>query len=246
MSRASVKKEVRKRDRFLCQYCGKRGEQFAHIVPDIDGGEYIPNNLVFLCYEHHQQLEAARTNSEMKQALVAIYKKLLDRPKKDDLLRYIFAWPAGKQIIVRLGGGITFVDSERIFECENDPDHPYLRLSRDKLGTLKINAFLEDSTGKHFMEIINNKLKVNTSDTLDIIINRRSITFEHKDTDTKLTIRQSKNMDLHITGLLHLNGVPVSITKEQLIDLEHHNSFADCRFLRSNHGLTIGRNTIAF
>lgn len=244
MSKVSVQREVRKRDRFLCQYCGKRGEQYAHIIPDADGGEYMPNNLVFLCYEHHQQLEAARTSPKMKQALSTIYENLRDRPKKDDLLRYIFAWPAGKQIVVRLGGGITFIDTERIFECENDPTRPYLSLSMSELGTLKINAFFEDSNGERFMEIIDNHLKVNTSEALDIIINRRSITFEHKDTRTKLTIRQSKNMDLHITGLLHLNGTPVSITKERLIDLESGNNFVDCRFLSSDHGLTIGRGLI--
>lgn len=40
MSKAKIQKNIRQRDRFICQYCGKRGEQYAHIVRESDGGEY--------------------------------------------------------------------------------------------------------------------------------------------------------------------------------------------------------------
>lgn len=244
MSRKSVQSEVRKRDRFMCQYCGKRGEQYAHIVPESVKSNYALNNLVFLCYEHHQQLEAARASPEMMKKLEEVGIKLRDKPKVDDFLRYIFAWPAGKQIVVRLGGGIKFIDQERILES-SDPDNPYVKLSINELGTLSIDAYFEDSRGNTFLKILDNNLEVHTSEALDIVISRRSIKFEHIDTKVSFQIRQSKNLDLHISGSLYLNGGDILMTSTLVRDIKFDNVIANCTKKATATGLLIAPGRLA-
>lgn len=239
MSKKSVQQEVRKRDRFMCQLCGKRGEQYAHIKPDADGGEYNLNNLIFLCYEHHQQLESARSGDITKKKLEFIGERLRDRPKIDNFLRYMFAWPAGKEICVVLGGGIKIIGQERILERRDDTEQPYLRLSVNELGTLDINAHFEDVNGKVFLKIDNNNLEVHTSDALDIVINRRSIRFEHVDKNVILHIRQSKNLDIHITGSLYLNGGHYLIDEHKLLEVESNSVVENCIIGYSMRGLLV-------
>lgn len=41
--------------------------QYAHIIPENDGGEYEFNNLLFLCYECHRKFEPATVKDELKE-----------------------------------------------------------------------------------------------------------------------------------------------------------------------------------
>src|SRR5579862_2689426 len=201
MSKDKVQSDVRRRDRFQCQNCGEKGEQYAHIIPDSDGGEYALENLLFLCYEcHNLWQEPAKAPPEVKARLIKFSEKLRDKPKTDDLLSSIFAWPAGKMLAVSFGGGMRIVGQERILERKDDPARPYLSLGIDAFGRFHINAYFDDANGNDFMHVVGNVLHVHTADAWDIVFTRRSIRFEHADRSMKLQIRQAGNLDLYITG----------------------------------------------
>lgn len=109
MIKSDIQQEVRIRDRFICpNCCERRGEQYAHIIPDSDGGLYIPSNLLFLCAECHNNLEPARAMPNQKKRLIELAKKLKDIPREDGLLTSNFTLTTiGAQPRIRLGGGMT-------------------------------------------------------------------------------------------------------------------------------------------
>lgn len=204
MGKDEVQGDVRRRDRFQCQNCGqKKGEQYVHIVPESDGGDYVLENLLFLCYEcHNFWQEPARTDPELKARLIEISRRLRDQPKTDSLLSSIFSWPAGQKLAVAFGGGMRVVDQKRILERKDDRSCPYLTLGIDKFGRLHINAYFEDAQGNDFARLTDNVLQLHTADVWDIVFHRRSIKFEHSDRNVILQIRQADNLDPHIAGNL--------------------------------------------
>lgn len=246
MSKRSEQQLVRQRDRFFCQYCGKAGEQYAHIVPDSDGGEYSLNNLILLCYEHHNYWqEPAKASVEMKAKLIEISRNLRDKPKKDGLLSQVFAWPAGVHPTFVVGGGSRFIDQENIIESTN-PERPYLRLGVNEVGVLKVNAYFEDADGREFMSIIDNCLEVNTISAWDIIIERRKFSFVHKDKRVSLTMCQKDNLELWLTGNLYLNGGYYQITDEHILEVEHHNLLQGNVAIGNGRGLFLSPGVIVF
>ena len=247
MTKDEVKGDVRRRDRFQCQNCGAKGEQYAHIVPDSDGGEYILENLIFLCYGcHNDWQEPAKAGPEMKARLIALSQQLRDQDKSDTLLSSIFSWPAGKILAVTFGGGIKIVGQERILERKDDPSRPYLTLGVDKVGRLRINAYFDDTQGNDFMRVTDNILNVHTSDTWDIVFSRRTIRFEHADRTMMLQIRQAANLDLQITGNLYLNGGYYEITGDHIRDIERNNMFRRCVMGNKGHGMLLSPRRMSF
>jgi HNH endonuclease len=173
-SKEEVQGEVRRRDRFQCQMCGAEGEQYAHIVPESDGGTYELDNLIFLCWRcHNTWQEPARSAPEMKAKLIEVSRKLRDKDKSDGVLSSVFQWVAEERLKVTLGGGMEVVDQERILERRDDSSRPYLRLRKDSTGILHIDAYFDDADGNEFMHIDDNVLRVHTSAAWDIVINRR-------------------------------------------------------------------------
>jgi hypothetical protein len=247
MSRDEVQGQVRRRDRFQCQNCGQKGQQYAHIVPDSDGGDYILENLIFLCYDcHNLWQEPARTSSGMKATLIALSQQLRDQAKRDNLLSSIFSWPAGQISVVTFGGGMRIVGQERILERIDDPTRPYLTLVIDDLGRLHINAYFDDAQGNDFMHVTDNILRVHTADAWDIIFNRRSIRFEHADRTMMLQIKQADNLDLQISGNLYLNGGYYEITDAHIRDIVFNNIVRGCGMEGNGHGLLLSPRGIAF
>lgn len=241
MSKSTEKQLVRQRDRFLCQLpsCGKAGEQYAHIIADADGGKYDLNNLIHLCCEHHNWLESARTSPQMKAELTKFSLRLRDRPKEDGLLSQLFTWLPSSQKAVVLGGGCRFLDQENILESLSNPQRPYLKLAVDGMGIFKINAYFEDSVGKEFMKIVDNKLEVDTIIAWDIIIERRRFSLIHAARNVELTIRQKDNLELWVTGRLYLNGGYYHITNNHILDVNDNNLIRDNTLAGSGRGLLL-------
>lgn len=48
-----LKEQIRKRDDYKCQICGKKGNHVHHI--DYDKNNCNPNNLITLCHDHHMK-----------------------------------------------------------------------------------------------------------------------------------------------------------------------------------------------
>mgnify|MGYP001167295144 CR=1 FL=1 len=48
-----LKEQIRKRDNYKCQICGKKGNHVHHI--DYDKNNCNPNNLIVLCHDHHMK-----------------------------------------------------------------------------------------------------------------------------------------------------------------------------------------------
>ena len=244
-SKRFEQQQVRQRDRFLCQYCGKAGEQYAHISPDTDGGEYTLDNLILLCYEHHNYwLESARSSAEMKAKLIEIARKLRDRPKQDGLLSQLFAWPAGEQKVVVLGGGWRFIDQENILESFAHPERPYLKLGIDDIGVLRVNAFFEDAQGNEFMSISDNKLEVETIAAWDIIVERRRFSLIHAERKISLTLHQKDNLDLWLTGNLYLNGGYFQITDKYVHDVANNGFMSNVTARENGSGLFLAPGTV--
>jgi len=247
MSREHVQGDVRRRDRFQCQNCGVAGEQYAHIVPESDGGEYTLENMLFLCYKcHNGWQEPAGTSPEMKTRLVELSRKLRDQEKSDDVLSSIFSWPAGRVAVVTFGGGMRVINQERILERKGDPSRPYLTLRIDEIGRLRINAYFDDDQGNDFMHVIDNVLRVHTADAWDIVFTRRSIGFEHAARNMMLQIRQAETLDLRITGNLYLNDGYFEITDDHMRDVEYNNTFQKCAMVGNGYGLLLSPGKINF
>ena len=186
-----------------CQMCGAEGEQYAHIVPDSDGGTYELDNLICLCYRcHNTWQEPARSSAEIKSQLIKVSRHLRDKEKTDKVLSSIFGWTAGDLLRVILGGGVKFTNHDRILERRDDETRPYLRLHKDELGLLHINAYFDDADGRDFMRIEDNVLRVHTTAVWDVVFSRRSIRLEHADRRMRLEITQAPDLSLRITGNL--------------------------------------------
>jgi hypothetical protein len=242
-----VQREVRRRDRFQCQMCGAEGEQYAHIVPDSDGGTYTLENLIFLCYRcHNTWQEPARTAPEMKAKLIELSRNLRDKEKHDAVLSSVFGWAAGDHLKVTLGGGMQVIDQERILDRQGEPDRPYLRLRKDDIGLLHIDAYFDDADGKDFMHIDDNVLRVHTSIAWDVIIARRKIRFEHVDHKMWLEILQAPDMGLHITGGLNLNGGYFEISDNEIVDTTYNNRFIKCSQKANGYGFLLAPGLMIF
>jgi hypothetical protein len=216
-------------------------------VPESDGGDYVLENMLFLCYQcHNYWQEPARTSAELKGRLTEISRKLRDQPKDDSLLSSIFSWPAGQKLGVAFGGGMRIADQERILERRDDQSHPYLTLRIDNIGRLQINADFEDARGGRFAQIIDNVFQIHTGDAWDIVFKRRSIKFEHSDRTVMLQIRQTDDLDLQLTGNLYLNGGLYEITDEQIRDRKFGMTFQDCAMESNGHGLLLSPGKILF
>jgi hypothetical protein len=248
MTKPREQQQVRQRDRFVCQFplCKKPGEQYAHIKPDSEGGAYCLENLVFLCYDHHNYwLEPAGTKGVRKEKLQNIANKLRDQPKEDGLYSRLFAWPAGDRRVVSLGGGVKFFNHERILESTEHPNRPYLSLRVNEFGFLVINATFEDERGNEFMTITDNELRVDTSDAWDIAVSRRRFSLIHADTKVLLNLRQNDDLDLIVTGKLFLNGGYYRINSHEIVDVPYHNRLRNNQSFNGGRGLMLQPGSIA-
>jgi HNH endonuclease len=227
--------------------CGAGGEQYAHVVPESDGGAYELDNLIFLCWRcHNTWQEPARSAPEVKAKLIEVSRKLRDKEKSDGVLSSVFGWAAGERLRVTLGSGMQIIDQERILERRDDPSRPYLRLRKDPLGILRIDAYFDDADGNDFMYIDDNILKVHTSAAWDIAINRRKIRFEYADQKMRLEISQTSDMGLLVAGNLYLNGGYFEITEDRIFDVKYKNTLIGCSAIGNGLGFLLSPGQIAF
>jgi len=241
MGEAEIQRNVRQRDRFQCQYpnCGKAGEQYAHIVAEVDGGTYELNNLIYLCYEHHNYWqETARSPSAVKERLLAINTKLRDSEKTDSIISNALDWPARENLAITLGNGLGFANCSRILESL-DPEHPYLTVGVDDFGLLRIDARFEGSNGNDFMHISNNRMEIHTASIWDIILKRRFFSVVNLEQDIHLTLRQDVDLTLRITGRLFLNGGFFRISDESVYDEGGRNTFENFRAISNSRGFML-------
>jgi 5-methylcytosine-specific restriction protein A len=239
MTRDEVQQQVRQRDRFQCQGCGRTGEQYAHVVPESEGGEYKLENIVLLCYRcHHTFQETLKTTGEMRQALLALGLEMRDAQKLDGSIDVITSWARGPQLSASLGGGVTFIDQERILECETSWDDPYLTISTgDRLHDLQVCARFEDASGNTFMRIDRDRAVMETAAAWDIVFSRRSMEYIHADRNVWLKIAQgSDSTTLRVTGNLYMNGGLFEISDSEIYDQSHNNHISANAAYRWGHG----------
>jgi 5-methylcytosine-specific restriction endonuclease McrA len=77
------KKNVFKRDRFVCQYCGSRGQEMTidHVIPKSRGGETCWENVVVACKECNVR-KGDRALHEARMSLIR-------KPKRPSFLFYL-------------------------------------------------------------------------------------------------------------------------------------------------------------
>jgi len=227
LSRDEVQRAVRQRDRFSCQNpeCDSRGEQYAHIVAEADGGAYDLSNLLYLCYTCHKDWQETESAKPLKKArLLEISYAMRDQDKRDSLISSVLSWPAGESLAVALGGGIRTFNCPNVLES-SDPNDPYLSISVNTVGHLRVDARFEDSNGRDFMKINGNDMVVNTGAVWDIAIRRGSFSIENAERAIKLAIRQDDDLTLRITGRLFLNGGFFQIDNSRILDETKGNTY---------------------
>jgi len=94
-----TRRDVFLRDRFTCQYCGKRTKELTldHVIPRHQGGEHDWENVVAACRACNLK-KAGRTPEEARM-------RLLQPPRRPPHLRYRFFYP----YLVRQEGWRKFV-----------------------------------------------------------------------------------------------------------------------------------------
>lgn len=128
---------VRQRARFKCEAedCDKFTlNQFAHIIPDADGGNVDVNNILWLCESCHRLYEAKGKTGLMRESLIESLGLFRGRPKYDSLIDGSFeelrAHP--KRPIIAVLGSVRLINPSTIFSEPLDSYNPsFLKVSRD-------------------------------------------------------------------------------------------------------------------
>ncbi|HSW89096.1 MAG TPA: HNH endonuclease [Candidatus Saccharimonadales bacterium] len=232
---------VRQRARFQCENCKDFTEtQFAHIIPESNGGIYEVNNLLFFCLECHRKFEPTRVSGKLRKAHIKRMKKIKNHPKIDSFVTGIFDELQGdKKIIVRMGG-ITFINTKRLFE--ENPSHYFLPSYLEVLfseDTLQINGLLKDENQKPLIIFSGSKFSLFTGDFWDVIRKPSYLEIVNTSKKVNLILKQNDDLSINLQGNLYLGKSPVLISIDQLI-LAKFSTMRGCIIENGNIGLSIG------
>ena len=210
---------VRQRGRFKCENCNNFTiAQYAHIIPDSNGGSYDFNNLLYLCYECHRKFEPTLKKGELKKAHIKHMKKIKNRSKIDSLVTGIFdELQAGKEIVVHMGG-ITFINIPRIFQ-ENPSKFliPSFLEIEHVVDQLQISGLFKDENQKPLIFFSGTNFTLCTGDFWDVIRRPSELEFVNVTKKVSLLLRQNDDLSITIEGSLYLNNMQTLISLDKFI-----------------------------
>ena len=221
MSNTSYHKQaVRQRGRFKCENCGKfEVSQYAHIRPDSDGGEYDFNNLLYLCYPCHRAFEPTLAKGKLKEARINRMKMLKNKSKIDSLVEGLFnELHADKDLVVRLGGGITFINTPRIFE--ENPDryqNPSFLDFTFVNDILQISGMLKNENQQPIINFSGTHFTLFTGDFWDIIRQPSRLEIINITKKMSLILEQNDDLSIDIQGNLYLGNYLAAVSIRELI-----------------------------
>jgi hypothetical protein len=157
MSVEDERQKVRQRARFLCENCRETSDnQYAHIIPESLGGPATEQNLVFLCYPCHKKLDYSILRKRSPAAEKYMESIREAGRKADDWISERLIFFIGRDVVVKIGGGFTFINCDPIlFDLE---DRPLLSIVSDN-GRLSINGRFFDERNNLLLEINDSKFR---------------------------------------------------------------------------------------
>jgi hypothetical protein len=241
MSEDDEQRLVRQGARFQCDYCKRLANaQYAHIIPESDGGKYEFNNLLFLCYECHRNFEPTLAKGKLRAARIARMQELKLRPKIDNLVQGIFdELVADTKVVVHIGRGLEFINTPRIFEeaTERFSDPSYLDIEGVD-GVLRLSGHFKDENGKSLIRFKNTDFELHTGDFWDIIRKPGKLEIVNVTQKFRLQISQNDDLSLTILGKFFIGNASAKAGSSGLVVGGMH--FRDCSVENGQVGLHVG------
>ncbi len=239
ISRYLAQRIIRQRAKFKCEACGSfTVSQYAHIVPDNDGGVYAPSNILFLCYEDHKKYEVAELplGSRKRKLLIKEMRKLRDKQKSHSPLERFLDFP-GDDLRVKVGNN-TFKNSSLIFRSQELPEISLLSVTL-KDEKLVINGLIFDSNRQLILSIKDNILKTHSNLLFDLIISiNNKLQIVSKDRTMQLTFELDNDGILNLSGKVYYYGKRFELSKTKGLVGENV-TINNCTFENSNWGIAI-------
>lgn len=235
---------VRQRARFICENptCRKNTEGwYAHIIPDSWGGQYISSNLLFLCNECHRKFDYAIIMQNNPQAVE--YMKLIRDVKKDNRpIENCFEF-FGKDLIVRIGGGITLTNCRNIFRTSENTTILSAYLNE---GRILLNGVFYNEVGNVILTIVDNKFFAKGEDLWDLkITNNGQLDLINKTEKIDLHIKQNNDSSINISGTIYLEGDIFKITQDGIHQTSRNNWIINCEQVCGN-GIVLSASGFRF
>ncbi|MBM3208931.1 HNH endonuclease [Candidatus Shapirobacteria bacterium] len=219
-NRLDHKRIVRQRARFKCENCGKfEFSQYVHIAPESDSGEFDFNNLLHLCYQCHRALEPTLSKGKLKTARINRMKKIKNRPKIDSLVEGLFdELHADTDLVVRLGGGITFINTPRVFEEDPNryPNPSYLDFMFVG-SSLQIDGMLKNENQQPIITFSGTRFTLFTGDFWDVIRQPSRLEIINATKRVSLSLEQNDDLSITIQGNLYLGNSQAIVSIRELI-----------------------------
>ncbi len=214
--------------------------QYAHIVPESDGGEYEFNNLLYLCYECHRKFEPAAVRDELKKGRTPRMRLIRDRGKIDNLVGGIFdELISGEDLVVRIGRGLEFVNTKRVFEevpARYSPSS-YLDIEKGD-GILEVSGLFKDETGKPLISFHNMYFHLFTGDFWDIVRKPGKLEVVNLSKKVRLQLYQNNDLSISIMGKFFLGNMVARATESEFT--LGGNTFINNTIVNSRVGLGVG------
>lgn len=214
------KQVVRQRGRFKCENCDKfEFSQYAHIIPENDGGEFDFNNLLHLCYQCHRAFEPTLSKGKLRAARVNRMQTIKNRPKMDSLLEGLFdELHVDTELVVRLGGGITCINTPRVFEEDPKkyPDPSFLDFKFVD-DILQVSGMLKNENRQPIITFSDTHFTLFTGDFWDIIRQPSKIEIINVTKKVNLILKQNDDLSIDIQGDLYLGNSLAIVSIRELI-----------------------------
>ena len=220
MRKVDHQRIVRQRGRFKCENCDKFDFfQYAHIIPETDSDEYDFNNLLHLCYQCHRVFEPTLSKGKLKNANIIRMKKIKNRLKIDSLVEGLFdELHADTDLVVRLGGGITFINTPRVFEEDPNryPNPSYLDFMFVD-GSLQISGMLKNENHQPIISFSGTRFTLFTGDFWDVIRQPSKLEIINVTKRMSLILEQNDDLSINIQGNLYLGKSLINVSIRELI-----------------------------
>lgn len=218
MSKSDEQQRVRQEAGFVCIICRKSCRcMYAHITPDSANGEYKSDNLLFLCYECHSSYDYSIFHVPSQRNKVIEYLRSIKEkgcPPRTDITS-IFNF-FSDNLVVRIGAGITFLNTSSIFETEGplfevSPQNKILFAVKLQNGKLVLNGLFFDKFGNTLLKIKDNTFSTNGELLWDLILKANGeLMITSADKSIWLQIKQNKDSSLSLKGKFFVGGSEVS------------------------------------
>lgn len=244
MSKEITQKVLRSRGNFKCEACGKSLYcQYAHIIPESDGGEYSVSNMLFLCYEHHlkYEIQGLPANSAKRNLLVKEMYKIRNNRKLDTAWEKFFEYPAEK-LIVKIGNNVLINNPVIFRSTAISPGSDYcIDLLSIELnnGYFMINGLFFDQNKKLILSIKDNMLQTDAANLFDLKLYKNGkLELISRDKTMRFILEQDADGALSLSGCVYYFGKRIELSKSRGI-ISDVFAFDSCKFINNQNWFKI-------